>query len=66
MDLKVLKQLIAYHQGGLDQYRQHMAPSSQYLEEQTIVALQELGHIEELAASRQDTIKAARAILEHK
>ena len=66
MDLKVLKQLIAYHQSGLDQYRQHIGPSAQYLEEQTVIALQELGHIEEMRASAQDTVKAAKAILERK
>ncbi len=66
MDLKVLKNLITYHQDGLDQYRQHMGPSAQYLEEQTIIALKELGHIEEMEASAQETVKAARAILERK
>jgi len=66
MDLKVLKQLIAYHQDGLDQYRQHMGPSSQYLEEQTIIALQELGHLEEMRASAQESVKAAKAILERR
>ena len=42
MENKEIEQLIAFHQAGLDQYRQHMSPSSQYLEEQTIKALQEL------------------------
>ena len=42
MEQKEVKQLIDYHQAGLDQYRQHMSPSAQYLEEQTIKTLQEL------------------------
>jgi len=49
MELKKLKNLIRYHQAGLDQYRQHMDPSSQYLEEQTVIALKELCHIEEIS-----------------
>lgn len=50
MDQKEIKQLIAYHQDGLDQYRQHMSPSAQYLEEQTIKALKELEkHLKEVA-----------------
>ena len=34
--------LIAYHQAGLDQYRQYIGISAQTLEEQTIQALQDL------------------------
>ena len=42
MEIKELKHLIDYHQAGLGQYRQHMAPSSQFLEEQTVKVLKEL------------------------
>lgn len=42
MDIKELELLIRYHQHGLQQYRQHMNPSAQYAEEQTIKALEEL------------------------
>ncbi len=42
MEKKEIEQLIAYHQAGLDQYRQHMSPSAQVLEEKTIKALREL------------------------
>ena len=42
METKEIKQLIDFHQAGLDQYRQHMSPSARYLEEQTIKALKEL------------------------
>ena len=42
METKEIKQLIDFHQAGLDQYQQHMSPSARYLEEQTIKALKEL------------------------
>lgn len=42
MEPKELKQLIAFHQSGLEQYRHMMSPATQYLEEQTIKALKEL------------------------
>lgn len=42
MDIKEIEALIRYHQDGLSQYRQHMDPAAQYLEEQTIKALNEL------------------------
>ena len=42
MEAGEIKRLIDYHQAGLDQYRQYISPSTQYLEEQTIKALQEL------------------------
>jgi len=42
MQSKEIQELIFYHQAGLDQYRQHMRPSAQYFEEQTIKALEEL------------------------
>lgn len=41
MKRKEIEQLIAYHQAGLGQYRQHMSPSAQILEEKTIKALRE-------------------------
>lgn len=37
-----IKRLIDYHQGCLLQYRHYISPSAQYLEEQTIKALEEL------------------------
>jgi len=42
MDVKEIEVLIHYHQAGLQQYRHHISPSAQYLEEQTIKALEEL------------------------
>jgi len=42
MDPEEIKQLIAYHQAGLATWGQHMNPSAQRLEEQTIKALKEL------------------------
>jgi hypothetical protein len=42
MTLQEIKQLINYHQDGLDQYRHQMSPSAVRLEEQTIKALKEL------------------------
>ncbi len=42
MENKEIEQLIRFHEGGLAQYRWLMDPSSQYMEEQTINALQEL------------------------
>lgn len=42
LETEEIKLLIDYHQAGLDQYRQHMNPSVQRLEEQTIKALKEL------------------------
>ena len=42
MEPEEIKQLIAYHQAGLDQYRLQMSPSVQRLEERTIDALKEL------------------------
>lgn len=42
MDPEEIKQLIAFHQAGLDQYRQLLSPSAQRLEERTIDALKEL------------------------
>jgi len=39
---KELKALIRFHKGRLSQYRQYISPASQYLEEQTIKALEEL------------------------
>lgn len=37
--------LIRYHRAGLEQYRLQMSPSTQYLEAQTIKALEELKNI---------------------
>jgi len=42
VEIEEIKNLIRFHQAGLDQYRQHMSPSAQYGEEQTIKALKEL------------------------
>lgn len=42
MKIKEIDALIRYHKTGLNQYRMHMSPASQYLEEQTIKALEEL------------------------
>jgi len=42
VEIKEIEALIRFHQDGLDQYRQHISPSAQYLEEQTIKALEEL------------------------
>lgn len=42
MEVKEIETLIRFHQNGLDQYRQHISPAVQYLEEQTIKALEEL------------------------
>jgi len=42
MEAKEIESLIRFHQAGLDQYRQHISPAAQYLEEQTIKALKEL------------------------
>ena len=61
MELKELDGLIRYHKDGLSQYRLHISPSAQYLEEQTIKALEELReHIVEVTSSR---IREAREIL---
>lgn len=40
MEVEEINALIRFHQDGLDQYRQHISPSAQYLEEQTIKALE--------------------------
>lgn len=45
--VKELDKLITFHRAGLEQYRQFIAPSAQYLEEQTIKALEKLREIEE-------------------
>ena len=42
MDIKELETLIQFHKDGLAQYRQFISPAAQYLEEQTIKALEEL------------------------
>lgn len=42
MEIKEIDALIRYHKSGLEQYRQHISPASQFLEEQTIKALEEL------------------------
>ena len=62
VEKKEIEQLINYHQAGLDQYRQHMSPSSGYLEEQTIKALKELEqHLVRITDSK---IKDAKALIE--
>ena len=50
MEANEIKQLIAYHQAGLDQYRQLLSPSVQRLEERSIEALKELLKKEEKTA----------------
>ena len=45
MDEKELAALIGFHRAGLEQYRKYMNPATQYLEEQTIKALEELKRI---------------------
>ena len=42
MEIKEIDALIRFHRDGLAQYRLQMSPSAQYLEEQTIKALEEL------------------------
>ncbi len=42
MDPEEIKQLIAFHQAALDQYRHLLSPSTQRLSERTIDALKEL------------------------
>ena len=42
MEKRTLQKLIRYHKMGLNQYRMQMSPSTQYLEEQTVKALEEL------------------------
>ena len=39
MEVKELDKVLAFHRAGLDQYRQFMSPSAQYMEEQTVRAL---------------------------
>ena len=51
MEVKEIETLIIFHQDGLDLYRQHMSPSAQYLEEQTIKALKDLKKGVELTIS---------------
>ncbi len=47
MEVKEIDNLIRFHSDGLDQYRQFIAPSAQYLIERTIVALKELRQVEQ-------------------
>ena len=61
MERKELEALIRFHQDGLNQYRQYISPSAQYLEEQTIKALKELEeHMVKITAP---SIEEAKAIL---
>ncbi len=61
MEIEEVDSLIAYHQAGLDQYRQHISPSAQVLEEKTIEALQELkDKMERIQSGR---VKEAERIL---
>ena len=64
MDIKELEALIRFHQAGLDQYRQHISPSAQYLEEQTIKALEGLLEDTKEAEKGSEAIREARRILE--
>jgi len=42
-----IERLIRFHRDGLEQYRLQMSPSAQYLEAQTVKALEELKKIKE-------------------
>lgn len=42
MEIDDIERLIRFHQVALEQYRQHISPSAQYFEEQTVKALKEL------------------------
>lgn len=42
MTPKEIRGLIAFHTGGLQQYGEFMGPAAQYLEQQTVRALEEL------------------------
>ena len=64
MEIKELEALIRYHQNGLAQYRQHISPSAQYLEEQTIKALEELLEDKKEAEKGSEAVREARRILE--
>ena len=58
MEAKEIEALIRFHQAGLDQYRQHISPAAQYLEEQTIKALGELkGKANQDIATARDILK---------
>jgi len=48
MEIKEIDALIRYHKNGLEQYQMQMSPSAQYLEVQTINALEELKKIKKL------------------
>lgn len=64
MEVKEIERLIHFHQDGLDQYRQHMSPAAQHLEEQTIKALEELKkRIEDAEQSSQDALVQTRKLL---
>lgn len=59
MEVKEIEQLIRFHQNGLNQYRQHISPAAQYLEEQTIKALEELKkRVEQPEITREEVRKA--------
>ena len=62
MEAKELKQLIAFHQSGLDQYRQHISPAAQSLEQMTIEALKELLFYKESITKEQ--VQESRRIIE--
>lgn len=42
LDSAEVGRLIKFHQAGLDQFRQHISPSAQYMEERTVEALTKL------------------------
>jgi hypothetical protein len=58
MDIELINRLIRFHKAGLLQYRHYIDPAAQYLEEQTIKALEELKgtnkHVEDVQDSQQD------------
>lgn len=51
MEDKEIEKLINFHQDGLDQYRLQMSPAAQYIEEQTIKALEELKVVQRIVKS---------------
>ena len=64
MEIKELEALIRYHQNGLAQYRLQMSPAAQYLEEQTIKALEELVEDRKEAEKGSEAVREARRILD--
>ena len=66
MESREIENLVSFHQSGLDQYRQVMSVSAQYLEEQTVKALKEFGHLVALKEQASDRVRIAKNILSSK